>query len=878
MPPPHLADRLLNWFCAPHLREEVLGDLHERYELWVVREGETQARRRYWREVLAYVRPAIIKRQTNQYPNPSMTDMFRNYVTIAWRSLLTNKAFSLINIFGLAIGLSCFMLIAVFVYTELTYDTYSKNASNIYRLNISVMGNGNAEIYPNVDSGVGEGIKHEFPEVTSSTRLLPASDYIQYKDNQFKEQHLAFADPNFLQLFSIPLIEGNSADALVAPASIVLSKEFAAKYFGHEDPIGKSIAVGAQRTAYKVTGIFDKIPDNSHFHYDAFLSLSTRHIINPTWSNVGFYTYLELSDKVDPKKLEAKFPQLVAKYVVPEVQRDMGISLAEAQKSVDTFRFLLQPLTDIHLYSNSKYELEPNGDIKYVYIFSALGLFILLLACVNFTNLSTAQAAKRAREVGVRKVMGSVKTQIISQFLTESVLLTFFAMVVAYLLIILFLPYFNQIANRNIGFSFFLNYQAVLTLFIVSFLSGILAGIYPAFFLSSFSIIKTLKGTLLAKSPQKKSLHSGLIVFQFSISTILLIATIVVYKQLQYMQTKKLGYDKDQLVALPDTRLLANNQVAFKDQLLQNSRVLAATNSRFFPGGEMMDGTQVYPKNETANGAEIHMNIFHVDYDYIRTLGIQLLRGRNFSKDFPTDSTSGVIINESAVRELGWNHVNPIGRSMVRSGQQEYKVIGVVKDFNYVSVKQKVAPLMMMMGRNFGGIVIKIKTTDVNGFLSDLKNQWDAFNPNGPLEYRFLDDQFASFYANEKRTQQLFSVFALLAVVIASLGLFALSAFVIERRTKEIGVRKVMGASVPSITQLLIKDFIKLVLIAILLACPLAWYAMNQWLQDFAYKIEVEWWMLGLAGLFAIGIALLTVSFQSVKAALMDPVKSLRSE
>ncbi|UFH53058.1 ABC transporter permease [Spirosoma sp. KNUC1025] len=387
-----------------------------------------------------------------------------------------------------------------------------------------------------------------------------------------------------------------------------------------------------------------------------------------------------------------------------------------------------------------------------------------------------------------------------------------------------------------------------------------------------------MKGSFFGKSSQKKPLHSGLIVFQFSISTILLIATLVVYKQLQFMQTKKLGYDKDQVIALPDTRLLGDKQLAFKEQLLQNSHVVAASLSRYTPGGIMMDGTQIYPKNETSNGAEIHTNIFNIDYDYLRTLGIQVVQGRNFSRDFPTDSISGILINESAVHELGWKGTNPIGKSVVRSGNHEYKVIGVVKDFNYVSVKQKVAPLMLMMGRNAGGIVMKIKTTDVTGFLDDLKKQWDAFNPNGPLEYHFLDEQFATFYASEQRTQQLFSAFALLAVIIASLGLFALSAFVIEQRTKEIGIRKVMGASVPGIVQLLVKDFVQLVLIAVVIASPIAWYAMHHWLQDFAYRIDVEWWMFALSGLMALSIALLTVSYQSIKAALVNPVKSLRSE
>ncbi|MBN8820982.1 MULTISPECIES: ABC transporter permease [unclassified Spirosoma] len=878
MSPPRLADRLLTWFCAPHLREEVLGDLHERYAIRVKRVGATRARRRYWRDVMTYMRPEFLKRQPQNFSNPKTTDMLRNYITVAWRNLMTNKSFTAINMLGLAIGLTSFMLIAVYVYNELSYDKYPTHANQIYRIHLSVTGNGDVAVYPNVDVAVGEGMQKAFPEVIASTRLGPAIDYVQYKDNQFKETHLAFADSNFLQLFSIPFIKGNPATALVAPNSIVVSEEFAKKYFGNEDPMGKSLAVGTQRSAFTVTGIIDKIPDNSHFHADAFLSLSTHHITNPTWSNLGFFTYLELSEKGDPKKLEAKFPQLVAKYVVPEVQRDMGISLAEARKSIDTFRFSLQPLTDIHLYSNTKYEMEPNGDIKYVYIFSALALFILLLACINFTNLSTAQAAKRSREVGIRKVMGSVKNQLVFQFLTESVLLTLLAMVVAYGLLFLLLPYFNQVADKQLSFFYFLDYRTILTLFGVSILSGIIAGVYPAFFLSSFSIIKTLKGAFFGKGSQKKSLHSGLIVFQFAISTILLIATLVVYRQLQYMQNKKLGYDKDQVIALPDTRLLGDQQLAFKEQLAQNSHVVAASLSRYTPGGIMMDGTQIYPKNETSNGAEIHANIFHVDYDYLRTLGIQVLQGRNFSRDFPTDSISGILINESAVRELGWKNTNPVGKSVVRSGNHEFKVIGVVKDFNYVSVKQKVAPLMLMMGRNSGGIVVKIKTTDVSGFLDDLKKQWTAFNANGPLEYHFLDDQFATFYASEQRTQQLFTAFAVLAVIIASLGLFALSAFVIEQRTKEIGIRKVMGSSIPGIVQLLVKDFIQLVVIAVVIASPIAWYAMNHWLEDFAYRIDVEWWMFALSGLMALSIALLTVSYQSIKAALMNPVKSLRSE
>lgn len=884
--PPKWADKLLSFFLPDDLAEELRGDMHEQFEVHMEEAGFTKARWLYIWEVLRFCRPYYLKRrymaqsQLNYYYTPVSTFsliMIRNYFTIAWRNLLRNKAFSAINILGLAIGISCFMLIAVFVNNELSYDRHVADADQIYRVNLAVTGNGNIALYPNADYAVGDGIKNNYPEVKDFTRVSQAVDYVKYENNLFKEQHMAFAEANFMQMFSIPLLSGNPDKALVEPNSIVISKTMATKYFGDQDPVGKSLAIGTQQTAYKVTGVFDKVPDNSHFHFDAFLSMSTWHITNPTWSNLGPYTYIKLDKNADAKKLEAKFPQLVMKHVVPEIQKDMGISLAEAQKSVDTFRFLLQPLTDLHLYGGTKYEIEPSGDIQYIYIFSALAVFILLLACVNFTNLSTAQSAKRSKEVGIRKVLGSLKKQLVFQFLAESILLTTFAMLFAYALIFLFLPYYNSLADKNLSFWFFFQFKVIATLVLVSFVSGIIAGIYPSFFLSSFNIIRTLKGVLFAPGKNKKPLQSSLIVFQFTVSTLLIIATIVVYQQLSHMQNKKLGYDKDQVLFMPDARLLGNNQMAFQQQLKQDKRVVSASISRMVPGNNNLNGTQIYPKNENGNGVEIHIDIFNIDYDYVNTLGMKMKLGREFSKEFSTDS-SGVLINESAVRELGWKGKNPIGRTIVRSGQQEFKVLGVVQDFNYASVKQKVAPAMMMLGRNYGGMVIKINTADVNGFLTDLKKQWDSFNPAGPIEYYFLDEKFAALYASELRTQQIFSAFAVLAIIIASLGLFALSTFMIEQRKKEVGVRKVLGASVGSIVQLLVKDFLVLVLISILIASPLAWYAMNKWLQDFAYKIDLQWWMFVLSGVLAIAIALVTVSFQGIKAALLNPVKSLKSE
>lgn len=802
--------------------------------------------------------------------------MFSNYLKTALRSFKRNKTFSLINIVGLSGGLACFVLITVYVHNELNYDTYPASAKNIYRVNLNVTGNGDVAVYPLVDLAVGEGMKSAFPEVKEFARLAPSHGFFKYEDKQFKEDKLAFADSSFLQLFSIPLIEGNNVTALVQPNSMVVSKTFASKYFGDNSPLGKSLVFGSNGQLFKITGVFDKIPDNSHFHFDAFLSLSSWQIKNPTWSNIRVFTYLLLNKDTDIKKLQNKFRKLVAEHVVPEIQHDMGVSLAEAQKSVNTFVFTLHPLTKIHLYSHTKYEIEPNGDIQYVYIFTAIAIFILLLACINFTNLSIARSMKRGKEVGIRKVFGTRKYQLIFQFLSESVLMTLVAMILALGLIFFLLPYFNQVSGRQFSFGVLFNYDLLVTLLVLLLFVGIVAGIYPAFYLSKFIPVKVLKGTLRTGS-SKNIFRRSLIVFQFFISIALMIATIIVYQQLSYMQNKKLGYDKEQVVFLPDAYLLGRNQDAFKQRILQDSRVVAASISNSIPGNDKMNGTEVYPVNKNGNGASIHMNIYQVDYDYLKTLGIQLKDGRFFSKDFGGDSAA-VVINEAAVKELGWNHTNPLGQTIVRSGQQSFKVIGVMRDFNYASAKQKIAPLMMLLGGNYGGLVVKIKTTDVTGFLSDLKADWSSFNPAGPLSYSFLDDEFASLYANETRTKNLFTGFSVIALVIAVLGLFGLSAFMIEQRTKEIGIRKVLGASIQNVFMLVSKEYLALVSVSFLLAIPVTYWFMNNWLEDYAYRIDIRIGVFVTGGAIALLIALITISFQSVKAAIANPTESIRME
>ena len=807
--------------------------------------------------------------------------MLTNYLKIAWRNLVKKKAFSFINITGLAVGMTCCLLIAAFVTDELSYDRYPALASQIYRVELHLTENGGLSTFSNVDAGVGPGIQAAFPDVLASTRLLRWNEvFIRYQDKQFKEQAIAMVDANFLNIFSIPLLEGNLKTALKEPGSIVITKPFAKKYFGTSSVLGKTLLFGKGQEVRKVTGVIDKVPGNTHFHFDAFLSTADLGIKTPTWSNVGFYTYLVLNKGVNPQKLEAKFPQLVAKYVVPETQRDMGVSLAEAQKSVDTFRFFLMPLTDIHLHSASKHELEANGDINSVYVLSILAVFILLLAIVNFTNLSTAGAASRSKEIGIRKVMGSVKTQLIRQFLTESTLLTFLALLLAVLATGLLLPLFNTLSGKAISLETLLSIYNAAVLLVFGLLVGILAGAYPAFLLSFSKITSVLKGGSAGQTGHRSNLRSGLVVFQFAVSSALMVATLVAHQQLNFMQNKKIGFDKDQVLVIQDSYMLGQNEAVFKQQLQQDSRVIEVSLSASIPVGvSNLEGTQIYARSEnsTERHAEISTYIYRIDEEYLKTLGIKLREGRAFSKAFSTDSTA-TIINETAVRELGLGNTSPIGKKIVRSGQREFTIIGVVKDFHYASTRQKIAPLMMLLGRNSGAIMVKVKAADVADVVASFRKQWEAFNSPAPFTYSFLNERFAFLYEAEQRTSQLFTVFALISIVIACLGLFGLAAFTAEQRTKEVGVRKVLGATVMDIVALLSGDFLKPVLMAILLAVPIAWLAMNRWLESFAYRITIEWWAFALSGLLAIGIALLTVSSQSVKAALMDPMKSLRSE
>jgi len=807
--------------------------------------------------------------------------MLQNYIKIAWRNLKRNRAFSAINIIGLALGLATCLLISLFVLDELSYDRFNEKADRIVRVIFRGVMQGGIINEAHVMPPTGQTLKTDYPEVEEATRLrMGGSPFVSYGDKTFRDASIAYVDSNFFQVFTLPLLQGDAKTALIRPNTAVITQELAHKYFGTESPIGKVLTIKSWNTTYQVTGVIDKVPTNSHFHFDFFASMASfPDSKSPSWMTSEYYTYLVLPKGYDYKQFEAKLPQAVAKYMGPQLKQSMGMTLSEFRKKGNNLSLLLQPLTDIHLHSNFAYDLSPPGDIRYVYIFGAIALFMLLIACINFMNLSTAGASKRAKEVGIRKVLGSVRQSLTNQFLIESLLLTAIALLLAVGIVYLSLPIFNQMAGKTLTFNLFSNAWLVPSLLLLGLLVGVLAGSYPAFFLSSFKPIAVLKGAKFTGGSKSIGLRSGLVVFQFFISITLMVGATVVYRQLNYIQNKKLGYDKDQVLVLPETWLLGQKEDVFRNQIMQDPGVVNVSTSGYLPAGPSNNNNfTIYP--ETNSTQLVKTLRYDVDYNYIPTLGMQLALGRNFSKEYGTDS-SGVILNETAAKTLGWSQ-NALGHTISNSDNEghkmTYRVIGVVKDFHFKSMHERISPLVMVMAKNSGTVIVKVKTKDLTGLLANLKKQWDQLTTEAPFTYSFLDERFNDTYRAEQKIGTILGLFAGLTIFVACLGLFGLATFMAEQRTKEIGVRKVLGASVTSIVALLSKDFLKLVAIAIVLAVPVAWYVMDKWLEDFAYKIDMTWWVFALAGALAVSIALLTVSFQSIKAALMNPVRSLRSE
>jgi putative ABC transport system permease protein len=808
--------------------------------------------------------------------------MIRNYLKITIRNLLRYRFISFINLFGLTIGLTCCLLITTYILNELSYDKYNKNADNIYRVTRS-FNNSEGVVSLNlatVAPPFGYYLPTDFPEIKKMTRLFDiGTTPMKYKEKIINEKNVFFADESLFDVFTVKVLKGSPKTALYDPFSVMLTEETAKKYFGDEDPMDKTIRVNSQFDV-KVTGIYKAFPANAHLHPAMLVSFNTlkdsavygEENLRRNWGNNSFFTYLLMPDNFSPKKMISQFPAFV--------DRRMSGEEYVGQQASKLTKLGLQKLTDIHLYSHTDYEAEPNGDISRVYIFSAIALFILLIACINYMNLSTARSALRAKEIGIRKVVGARKKELIGQFLGESILICWAAILIAGVFTFFALPWLNKLSGQDLSFNMLLQTKIIMPLLITPFVVGIISGIYPALFMSSFQPVKTLKG-LFKVGGSSISFRKVLVVAQFSISIILIITTVIVFQQLHYIQKKSLGFDKERVVTMAYSNEVGRQYESFRNELLQNSAFKNMTRSSRIPTGRLLDNMGA----NTVNGDSLQpvttdIKFVSSDYDFVSTFGIPMMSGRYFSRDYGTD-TASFVINESSVKALGWTKENAIGKAF-KYGSQKGHIIGVINDFHFESMHQAIVPMVFIMQpasqSNFNNLSLKIAGNDIAPALSYLEKTWKKYFPETPVDYTFLDENFDRLYQSEQRQATIFTVFACIAIFIACLGLFGLSAFAISQRIKEIGVRKVLGANVQGIVALLSKDFLKLVGIAAVMAFPVAWYAMNNWLKDFAYRINIQWWVFIVAGILAAMIAFVTVSFQAIKAAIANPVKSLRTE
>ena len=806
--------------------------------------------------------------------------MFRNYLKIALRNLRKHKAISFINLFGLTVGLTCCLLIVAYIVNEVSYDKQHPYADRTYRISRSFHSDDGVESLHlgAIAPPFGPYLKEAFPEIEKMTRLLSnGNTSFVFGDKRFYENKVYFADENFTDVFKVNVLRGNAKKALEEPFSIMITEAVAKKYFGNEDPVNKLVKLD-NNIPCKVAGVFESLPSNMHLHPEVLISFNTlkdssiygAEGLRTNWGNNSFFTYIVLPGNYDYKKLEARLPSFIDKYYhfPGEPPGFVGSKFTH---------LYLWPLTDIHLRSHLADEVEENGDIKRVYIFSVVALFILLIACINYMNLSTARSVLRAKEIGIRKAIGAERREIILQFLSESVLLSYVAILLAIGLTALLLPWLNSFSGTSLRMQLLFRWEVLVPVLVAPLLVGILSGIYPALFMSSFEPVRVLKG--LFKVGGNLSLRKALVVVQFAVSIILIICTAIVFKQLRYMQEKSLGFEKEQIITMFNTAAFGNSFESFRQELLQQPGIKEVARSSRIPSGRLLDASGIaIPAGDSMKGLQLDVKFLSVDYNFIPAYSFQLAAGRNFSTAYATDS-SNFVINEAAARAIGFRTPQEAIDKTIQYGGQNGKIVGVVKDFHFESMHQKIPALLMaVLPTRYGRISIKLAGSDITGSIGVVEKTWKKYLPEVPFDYNFLDESFARLYESEQRQKTVFTSFAGIAIFIACLGLFGLSAFTISQRFKEIGIRKVLGAKVSSIVGLLSKDFLKLVGIAALIAFPVSWFAMHKWLEDFAYRIGIPWWIFLLAAITACLIAFFTIFFQAMKAATANPVKSLRTE
>ena len=808
--------------------------------------------------------------------------MFRNYLNVALRSLRKQKGYTFINVMGLAIGFATCILILQYVRIETSYDQFHTHADRIYQAGMRGVVGGQFMEIGNTSMPMGPAMKADFPEVEEFVRVKAIGRVLfSLPDRQFYENNVFWADSSFFSVFSFPLLRGDPQTVLQAPNSIVLTASTARKYFGNADPVGRSLRYDND-AAYTVTGIAEDPPNNSHFEFDILVSMETvADALNPIWLSHHLHTYLLLNDASSVGSLSAKLPTLVDTYVAAEFETIVGTSYEDAKAGGMEFGYYVQPLTGLYLNHVGSDAIGVTSDIKYIYILSAIAVFILLLACINFMNLSTARSANRAREVGLRKVLGSDRRQLIQQFLGESMVMALIALVVACLLLVVLAPLFGALAGKSLMPGLKSAIWMFMVLVGIALTAGFFAGLYPAFVLSAFQPAKVIKGAL-STGARGSWLRSGLVVVQFTVSIVLLIGTGVVFNQLHFMQNQRLGFSGEQVVVLPiETDNAREKYETFRQTLLQHTGVVAVSASDFVPG-RVYNSTAFRPEGAAVSDAYV-LAAKRVSHDYLETLDISLIEGRDFDRNMLTDTDNAAIINEAAARELGWSPAEAIGKqvSELAAGpnNEDYTrtVIGVVQNYHFASLHEEIGPLSMNLDAGqYRMLSVRIQPENMTETLRYLQSQWEAYEPGYPYNALFLDEDFNRFYSQEERLGDLFVVFTALAIIIACMGLFGMASFIAQQRTREIGVRKVMGASPTSIVVLLSTEFTRLVLVACLVALPVGFFSMRLWLQSFAYQAGLVWWVFALSAGAALLIAWVTVGYQSIKAALVNPLESLR--
>lgn len=806
--------------------------------------------------------------------------MLNNLIKHSLRSFKRQRSYIIINILGLSIGIACSLLIAIFVVGEASYDRYNVKKDRIFRLILNGKIGGQEVTVASTAAIIGPTVIDEFPEVEDFLRMNGwGPTIVEYNSQTFTEEHFLEADSSFFNFFSIPVVKGDRDNLLNSPRKIVLSESTAKKIFGDENPIDKSIKIGSDSVRYTVSGVMADVPDNSHFEANIIASFMTnQRSKDPGWTNNSFSTYLLLKPNSDYENVDAKFPGLIEKYVGPELQQYMGISISDFLAQGNKYRFYLQNLTDIHLDTSVEQQFKAASDPKYLVIFGSIAILIVVIASINFMNLSTAQAARRAKEVGIKKIGGSTRGMLIAQFLSESFILSFISLILALIIIKLSLPYFNNLLGSNLDLSLFAGWFTIPVLILFSLFVGLLAGSYPALFLSSFSPYEVLKGSV-KNSMKNGRLRKVLVVFQFTVSILLIVGTMIMYRQIRYMLNKDVGFDKEQLIVINRAGALGSKVKSFKEAAKGIPGVINISSSTAVPG--RTNNNNAYMLEGRKEETFLLMTTW-IDYEYLETYGMTLTSGRSFNESYSTDKQA-CMVNEAAIKNFG---IEDLEKTRFMKPQDDGKidympVIGVVKNFNFRSLRNPIDPCIFLFKTDdmlWGYLSVKISETNYSQTISQIEELWKDFTANSPLQYYFVDKDFEQMYKQEKQNAQLAVIFAILAIFIASLGLFGLTSFTVEQRTKEIGVRKAMGSSVAGIYLEISKEVIVLVSISALIAWPLIYYISGNWLENFYYRINLGAFSF-IAGLtIALGIAIITISYRILRAASVNPAQSLKYE